>query len=83
MACINDAANRQLARVGVVPLTSNTARQSPGEALGTGGGQRNKARADQIMAADKSRLKSQLGAFSKAGLRAVEEAIQVYLGLPR
>ena len=29
----NDAANRNLARVVVVPLTSNTGRQYPGEAL--------------------------------------------------
>ena len=79
----NNAANRQLARVVVVPLTSNTARQYPGEAIVTVGGQRNKALADQIMAADKTRLKSQVGVLSKAGLRAVEEAIQVHLGLPR
>ena len=79
----NDAANRQLARVVVVPLTSNTVRQYPGEAVVTVDGQRNKAMADQIMAADKSRLKSQLGVLSKAGLEAVEEAIQVHLGLPR
>ena len=67
----------------VVPLTSNTARQYPGEALVAVGGQRNKAMADQIMAADKSRLQSQLGVLSAAGMRAVEEAIQVQLGLPR
>lgn len=79
----NDAANRQLARVGVVPLTSNTARQYPGETVVTVDGQRNKAMADRIMAADKSRLKSQLGVPSKAGLEAVEEAIQVHPGLPR
>ena len=34
----NDAANRNLARVVVVPLTSNTGRQYPGEALVTVGG---------------------------------------------
>jgi mRNA interferase MazF len=79
----NDAANRQLSRVVVVPLTSNTARQYPGEALVTVSGQRNKAMADQIMAADKSRLKSQLGVLSTAGMQAVEEAIRVQLGLPR
>ena len=79
----NDAANRQLARVVVVPLTSNTARQYPGEAVVTVGGRRNKAMADQIMAADKTRLKSQLGMLSKTGMRAVEEAIRVHLGLPR
>lgn len=79
----NDAANHQLSRVVVVSLTNNTARQYPGEALVTVGGQRNKAMADQIMAADKSRLKSQLGVLSATGMRAVEDAIQVQLGLPR
>ncbi len=79
----NDAANRNLARVVVVPLTSNTGRQYPGEALVTIGGQSSKAMADQIMSADKSRLKSRLGALSKADMLAVEDAIKVHLGLPR
>lgn len=79
----NDAANRNLARVVVVPLTSNTGRQYPGEAVVTVGGQSSKAMADQIMAADKSRLKSQLGTLSKADMLAVEDAIKVHLALPR
>jgi len=79
----NDAANRNLARVVVVPLTSNTGRQYPGEAVVTVGGQSSKAMADQIMAADKSRLKSQLGALSKADMLAIEDAIKVHLALPR
>lgn len=78
----NDAANRNLARVVVVPLTSNTGRQYPGEAVITVAGQRSKAMADQIMAADKIRLKSLLGALSKGDLLAVEDAIKVHLGLP-
>lgn len=60
----NDAANRNLARVVVVPLTSNTARQYPGEALITLDGKPGKAMSDQIMAADKARLKTQLGALT-------------------
>lgn len=79
----NDAANRNLARVVVVPLTSNTGRQYPGEAVVTVGGQSSKAMADQIMAADKSRLKSQLDELSKADMLAVEDAIKVHLALPR
>lgn len=79
----NDAANRNLARVVVVPMTSNTGRQYPGEAVVTVGGQSSKAMADQIMAADKSRLKSQLGELSKSDLLAVEDAIKVHLALPR
>lgn len=79
----NDAANRHLARVVVVPLTSSTGRQYPGEALVSVDGQSSKAMADQIMAADKARLKSLLGLLSKADLLAVEDAIKIHLGLPR
>ncbi|TSE29279.1 type II toxin-antitoxin system PemK/MazF family toxin [Tepidimonas taiwanensis] len=79
----NDAANRHLTRVVVVPLTSNTERQYPGEAVVTVAGQKSKAMADQIMAADKGRLKSQLGVLSKADMLAVEDAIKVHLALPR
>ena len=79
----NDAANRHLARVVVVPLTSNTGRHYPGEAIVAVNGQSSKAMADQIMAADKSRLKSQLGTLSKEDMLAVEDAIKVHLALPR
>lgn len=79
----NDAANRNLARVVVVPLTSNTSRQYPGEAVVTVADKPSKAMADQIMAADKARLKSQLGSLSKSDMLAVEEAILVHLGMPR
>jgi mRNA interferase MazF len=79
----NDAANRNLARVVVVPLTSSTGRQYPGEAVVTIGGQDSKAMADQIMAADKARLKNSLGVLSKANMKAVEDAIKVHLGLQR
>ncbi|WP_265289071.1 type II toxin-antitoxin system PemK/MazF family toxin [Verminephrobacter eiseniae] len=70
----NDAANRHLARVIVVPLTSNTERQYPGEAVVTVGGQSSKAMADQIMAADKSRSRSQLGEPSRTDMLAIEDA---------
>ncbi|MDI9233493.1 type II toxin-antitoxin system PemK/MazF family toxin [Limnohabitans lacus] len=79
----NDAANRNLARVVVVPLTSNTGRAYPGEALVSIAGQSSKAMADQIMAADKTRLKSQLSSLDKADMLAVEDAIKIHLGLPR
>jgi len=79
----NDAANRNLARVVVVPLTSNTGRQYPGEAMVSVDGQSSKAMADQIMAADKARLKSQLGTVNKADMQAVEDAIRVHLGLAK
>jgi len=77
----NDSANRHLARVVVVPMTSNTARLYPGETLITVGGRIAKAMADQITVADKSRLKNQLGTLSKADMEAVENAIKVQLAL--
>ena len=77
----NDAANRQLRRVVVVPFTSATGRVYPGEAVVTIGTQTSKAMADQIMAADKSRLKSRLGALSMLDLHAVEAAIKQHLDL--
>jgi mRNA interferase MazF len=79
----NDAANRNLARVVVVPLTSNTEKAYPGEALVSVAGQPSKAMVDQIMAADKARLKSQLGSLENSDMLAVEDAIKVHLGLPR
>lgn len=79
----NDAANRHLARVVVVPLTSNVERLYPGEALVMLNGQCRKAMADQIMAADKARLKDRIGQLNKADMLALEEAIQTHLALPR
>ena len=79
----NDSANRNLARVIVVPLTSNVSRHYPGEALIDFAGKPGKAMADQIMAADKARLKNQIGSLSKADMIAVEGAILVQLGMPK
>jgi mRNA interferase MazF len=79
----NDAANRNLGRVVVVPLTSNTGRQYPGEAVVLVDGQSSKAMADQIMAADKARLKTRLGKVSKKDMLEVEDAIRVHLGMNR
>ena len=79
----NDAANRNLARVVVVPLTSNAGRQYPGEALVMLDGKPGKAMADQIMAADKGRLKNQLGTLSKEDMLEVEDAIRVHLAMAK
>lgn len=79
----NDAANRNLPRVMAMPLTSNVERVYPGEAVVAIDGQRSKAMADQIMAADKRRLKSRLGMLTRADMLAVEDAIKLHLGLAR
>ena len=79
----NDAANRHLSRVMAMPLTSKTERVYPGEAVVTVGGQQSKAMADQIMAADKRRLRSRLGVLSRNDMIAVEDAIKLHFGLSR
>ena len=77
----NDAANRFLKRVQVVPLTSNTTKLYLGEARVTVQGAESKAMADQLTTADKSRLKGKVAMLSGADLRAVEDAIRLQLGL--
>jgi len=79
----NNAANSALNLVVVVPLTSQTARVYPGEALVTVGGQPAKAMADQIMAASKLRLRSRMDVLSPQDLRSVEDAILLHLGIKR
>jgi len=79
----NDIANRNLARVLTMPLTSNTTRVYPGQVLVTVAGRQSKAMADQIMAADKRRLRSRLGVLSIDDLRDCEDAIRLQFGLTR
>jgi len=77
----NNAANAALNRVIVVPLTSQTEKVYPGEALVTVSGEQSKAKADQIATASKQRLRSKLGSLSSADLAAVEKAVLLQLGI--
>ncbi len=77
----NDAANLHLNRIQVVPLTSNTGRVFPSEALVLLNGQLRKALADQLTTVSNLRLSNQAGLLSPTDLQQVEQAIKVQIGL--
>jgi mRNA interferase MazF len=77
----NDASNRHLNRVQVVPFTSKVDRVYPGEALVGLSGRPAKAMADQLTTVSKSRLSNQAGRLSPSDLERVEQAVLLQLGI--
>ena len=77
----NDAANRYLNRVQVVPITSNVSKLYPSESYVTIDGRQCKALADQLMTVSKSRLYKFAAHLSQLELKGVERVIKVQLGL--
>ena len=77
----NDASNIALSRVVVVPFTSNITRIYPCNALVNIGGKTGKLMADQIMTADKNRLKNCISILSSDDMKKITETVRMHLGL--
>ncbi len=77
----NDAANKFLNRVQVVPLTSKTAHIYPSEALVRLKGRQSKAMADQLATVSKARLTRRIGVLTPEQMQQVGQAIKIHLEL--
>jgi len=77
----NNAANKFLNRVQVIPITSNTERLFPSEAYVTVSGNKGKAMADQLATVSTQRLSKRIGSVSDDEMKMVVEAIKTQLDL--
>jgi len=79
----NDAANKFLNRIQVVPLTSKIERIYPSEAIVKFQGKESKAMADQLTTVSKERLTQLTGSLPQEDMCKIEKAIKLQLDLQR
>jgi mRNA interferase MazF len=77
----NDRWNAVGNRVQIVPVTSQTRRVEPSEALVNVDGHLSKAVADQLRTIDKRRLRGHIGRLTDVEMKAVEQAVRYQLDL--
>ena len=77
----NNAANKFMNRIQVIPLTSNVSNLYPSEAFVTVKGKKSKAMTDQIATVSKLRVFEKYANLASKDLMEVERALCVHLGI--
>ena len=77
----NNASNKFLNRVQVVPLSGKTQRLYPSDAAVVFEGKESKAMADQLATVSKARLFRRAGVLSPEDMHKVEEAVKTQLAI--
>ena len=77
----NNASNKFLNRVQVVPLSSKTQRLYPSEAAVVFEGKESEAMVDKLATVSKARLFRPVGVFSSEDMHKVEEAVKIQLAI--